>query len=230
MTNPRHPVVLLDLDHTLLDSDASEGMAFEQALASVGVRDASAHLPEYLEINGSLWAAVERGELAPDDVREERFRRLVRVRRLDADPSELSDEYSAGLVRNGDLYPGALEVLEELSGLARLALVTNGISDIQRARIERLGIERFFDAIAVSAEIGSAKPHRGIFDAVFTALGTRSDGALMVGDNLASDIRGGAAYGLATCWYNPRGRSAPGDVAITYEIASLDALPDVVTG
>ncbi|HID50894.1 MAG TPA: noncanonical pyrimidine nucleotidase, YjjG family, partial [Anaerolineae bacterium] len=71
-------------------------------------------------------------------------------------------------------------------------------------------------------EIGSAKTDTGIFDAAFTAMGqpAKSD-VLIIGDSLTSDIRGGADYGIDTCWYNPAGKSNPNGLTPTYEIRHL---------
>ena len=43
----RYPAVLLDLDHTLLDSDSSEAAAFALALATAGVADPALYFPRY---------------------------------------------------------------------------------------------------------------------------------------------------------------------------------------
>lgn len=229
MSPVRHPIVCLDLDHTLLDSDTSESISFDTTLRGVGVVDPSLHLDVFLAINGEMWAAVERGDMRAEDVRLARFSRFVGQTGIDADPQHLADAYARGLASHGDLFPGALTVLEEISAVATLALVTNGVSDIQRARIERLGIGGFFDAVVISSEIGASKPGRAFFDVTFERLGSPSrDGVLMVGDSLTSDMRGGIDYGLVTCWFNRSG--AVTDLPVTYEIASLDELPAIVHG
>jgi FMN phosphatase YigB (HAD superfamily) len=47
----------------------------------------------------------------------------------------------------------------------------------------------------------------------------------MVGDQLSTDILGGAAAGLATCWFNPAGESRPLDAPrIDHEIHHLREL------
>jgi FMN phosphatase YigB (HAD superfamily) len=70
--------------------------------------------------------------------------------------------------------------------------------------------------------VGTTKPGHEIFDITFEMLGKPpKDSAVIVGDRLSSDIRGGADYGIATCWYNPNGAtSGPTDI-ITHEIKSL---------
>lgn len=220
-----YSTILLDLDHTLFDSDTSEAAALEAALQVAGLRSSAEHTKTYQDINLALWAAVERGELIPQQVRNLRFERLVAKLHLDADYLQLADVFVAALAANGDLYAGAREVIEQLSERATLAMVTNGLGEVQHSRIERLEIGRYFDAVVVSADVGASKPGRQIFDIVFSELGNpERSSALMVGDSLSSDIRGGTDYGIATCWYNPRAKVAGPSDDITYEIRDLSEL------
>lgn len=225
----KYSTFLLDLDHTLLDSDTSETLAFERTLRAAGIDDAGQYRDSYRRINLELWAEVERHVLTPQEVRDLRFKRLVDEQGLAVDAEQMSADFVHGLGANGELYDGALDVLQQLSTKAALALVTNGLSEVQRARIERLDIGRYFDAIVISAEVGTAKPGTDIFDIVFSELGSPAhETAIMVGDNLASDIKGGSNYGIATCWYNPRAATAEVDDAVTHEIATLGELLNFV--
>jgi len=222
-----YTALLLDLDHTLLDSDASESLAFERALASAGIADPGRYLPAYGQINRALWARVERGEITADQVRTVRFEQLVVTAGIDASPEALADAFASGLGAYGELYPGAREVLDALDAEpgVSLALVTNGLSDVQRARIDRLGLGRYFDVIAISSELGTAKPAPAIFEIALAGLGAPAKrSALMVGDSLSSDIQGGRNAGIATCWYNPQRRPGGGDGLADHEIATLDTL------
>ena len=79
-----YSTVLFDLDHTLLDSKASEAASFEHTLRSVGVAQPSEHFGTYDSINKALWAEVERGEMTPDDVKTLRFQQLAQTIGLDA--------------------------------------------------------------------------------------------------------------------------------------------------
>lgn len=227
--------MLFDLDHTLLDSHASESMAYRATLEGVGVGDPDAHFAVYDRINRELWAAVEAGTIGPDDVRVSRFERLIAERHLDADPQAMADRFVAGLGAYGELYEGAEDLLRRLGGFARLGLVTNGIGEVQRARIERLGIESSFSTIVISGEVGTAKPGTAIFDIAFARLGNPPLGTtLMVGDSLTSDIAGGINYGIATCWYNPPRngsppKPSPRHIHPTYEVSDLLAIETIVT-
>jgi 2-haloacid dehalogenase len=52
--------------------------------------------------------------------------------------------------------------------------------------------------------------------------------ALIIGDSLSSDIRGGINAGLDTCWFNPNGKEAPPDMRITYTIRRLCELESIL--
>jgi YjjG family noncanonical pyrimidine nucleotidase len=225
-----YTALLLDLDHTLLDSDASEIDAFHHALGSAGVVDPARHLPAYHEINRALWTQVERGEISAAHLRTTRFARLCDTAGIDASPEALADAFAYGLGAFGELYSGVRDVLDQLAAdpSLSLALVTNGLSDVQRARIARLDLARYFQAIAISSELGIAKPAAAIFEHALAELGSPpKPTALVVGDSLSSDILGGRNAGLATCWYNPHRRSG-GDGLVDHEIATHDALLAVV--
>lgn len=229
MGRPPYTTILLDLDHTLFDTDASEALAFEATLHAAGVDEPAAHLSEYQRINRALWAAVERHEITPGDVRLARFEQFVAATGLALDPALLADAFVIGLAEHGELYDGALGVLDRLAGVASLALVTNGLSDVQRRRIERIGIDRHFQAVIVSAEVGASKPGTRIFDLAFEALGRdERSSALMVGDSLSSDMRGGRAAGIATCWYDPHGSGSVPDHAAGDVDHRIDALAQLL--
>lgn len=221
----QYTTFFLDLDHTLFDSDTSETTAFVRAMEAAGINRPEQHFSAYRKINVELWTAVERGEISPHGVRTRRFERLVAEQRLDADPEHLANDFVAGLGAHGALYDGALEVIDRLSSQASLALVTNGLGEVQRARVERLGIGDFFDAIVISAEVGAAKPGTEIFDLVFEALDApRKESTLMVGDSLSSDMQGGTNFGIATCWYNPKRQALRRDDLVSHEIQDLKEL------
>jgi 2-haloacid dehalogenase len=225
----RYSTLLFDLDHTLLDSDASEIAAYAHTMASIGLADPDDHFERYLRINHGMWAAVERGEIQPSEVRHRRFEQFVDEVGIDADPMAMADAFVWGLGAYGELYDGAREILDRLAGRVRMAMVTNGLSDVQRARIDRLDLDMYFDAIVISSEVGATKPRPEIFDVAFEQLGVPAkDTAVMIGDSLTSDIRGGSDYGIDTCWFNWRREAVPDDMAITHQITQLDQLPAVV--
>lgn len=218
----RYTHLLFDLDHTLLDSHESERLAYSHAMATIGLPDPDDHFDRYVTINRAMWVAVEAGDLQPSEVRHRRFEQFIADLGVDADPHAMAEAFVDGLGRFGELYEGAREVLESLAERATLAMVTNGLSEVQRARIERLRLADYFHTVVISSEVGVTKPRREIFDLTFAGLGHPGpETALMIGDSLSSDIAGGRNFGIDTCWYNPLGQPRADDDSATYEIADL---------
>jgi len=129
-----------------------------------------------------------------------------------------------------DPLPGAEVILHRLRAAGvRLGLLTNGAASLQREKIEASGLGLFFDAIAVSGELGTGKPDPSIFRHLLARLGASAAEALMVGNSLARDIAGGKNAGLATCWLALEGEEEPvGSVEPGYTIRSLGELPAIV--
>jgi len=222
-----YETILFDLDHTLLDSHESERHAYAHTAAWAGLVDADLHFDTYVGINQAMWKAVERGEIDPSEVRHRRFEDFNRSVGLDADPHDMATEFVWGLGAHGELYPGALELLAACAARASVGLVTNGLSDVQRSRLSRLGITDFFDVIVISSEVGCTKPRPQIFEIAFEQLGNPpKEDAVMVGDSLTSDIAGGRAFGIDTVWYNPAGAAATNGDRPTHEVAThVDLFP-----
>jgi HAD superfamily hydrolase (TIGR01549 family) len=149
------------------------------------------------------------------------------------DPYQRRDEFFArvreryGLAEPvGDLWrlyrtrmPEFVELRDEVrDGLVelrragwRLGIVSNGEADNQLGKIERTGLDRLVDSVAVSGALGIRKPDAEIFRIAAEGAGCAlADGGWMVGDNPQADIEGGAAVGLRTVWVDKgKGEAAP---------------------
>lgn len=222
----RFTTIVFDLDHTLLDSDTSEALAFAETLGTIGVDQPSQHLETYQRINVALWKRVENGELSPNEVKNLRFIQLLDKLNIVADPEELGAQYLRSLGNHGELYDDARSVLTALSDW-RIGLVTNGIGSVQRRRLERLDLAHFFAGVAISGEVGVAKPDPAIFDHLGFTPWSPQD-SVIVGDSLTSDIAAGANAGMSTCWYNPSGKPVVGPITPTLVVRTLAELPEVL--
>jgi len=113
------------------------------------------------------------------------------------DLSELVDTHVKAFV--GVCHPpaGLREFLTRLSKKYRLALVSNyPISDAIRLSLVKLDIDKLFDPIIVSGDLGIIKPHRMIFDKLLADLDLPPEEVLFVGDDWVADIVGASASGL----------------------------------
>jgi 2-haloacid dehalogenase len=224
---PRYQWLLFDADGTLFDYDRAERAALEQALAQTGVAFDSSHLATYRQINQALWQRVEKGEITPAVVKVRRFELLLEALHIVYSPATLSANYLECLANCSELVEDAAAVLEALHAKFRIAILTNGLTVVQRGRLARSVIRHHVSDIIISEEIGAAKPAKEFFDTAFARLGNPSKReVLMIGDGWASDIHGAVQYGIDACWYNPGRKPRPSDYEITREIASLRELND----
>ena len=128
-------------------------------------------------------------------------------------------------------FQGARELLERLDAAGiRLALVSNGPDDMQKAALHALGLARFFRVVLVSGDrdVAARKPAPRIFSLVCAGLQTVPEETLMVGDNLEADVAGALDYGLhAVLIDHAAGRvidAAPEGVSVVGSLAELERL------
>ena len=147
----RYQYLLIDNDNTLMDFNAAEAKALIDVLTAHNLPTDDATVHRYHEINDALWKALERGETTQPKLKVERFRQLLAVLgREDIDPAVMGAEYAAGLGNHADLLPGAEEFMHAVHGKMKIALVSNGVSAIQRSRLAKCPLTPLFDAIVIS--------------------------------------------------------------------------------
>ena len=228
---PRYDAVLIDLDETLFDFRRAGHEALEASFQAAGLILSDEWYRLYYATNAELWREVEEGRTSVTALRVERFRRYFSRLGLAIEPAAFSAGYEQRILSVTYHIEGAVEAVREIAGMAQVVVLTNGISHVQRARINRSPIAHLIRAVIVSEEAGVSKPDPGIFSlaAGFTDCSDRSR-MLMIGDSLASDIAGGIAFGIDTCWYNPTAGSVADHVRPGYEVRHLSDLPAIVRG
>lgn len=223
--------LLFDADGTIFDFDAAELQALEWTFQQMGYDFQPDFGDVYREINVAIWHDLEEGRIQPDDINGLRFTRLFDTIgiELHTDLHAFGERYLGNLARGTQLIDGAQEVVDAVHGRYQLALITNGLKDVQRLRLARSTMRGIFNPVIISQEVGASKPDPRIFDAAFTQMGQPAKSeVLIIGDSLSSDIAGGSSYGIDTCWFNPGGKPRPTDLPITFEISRLADLLDLV--
>ena len=224
------PIVLLDLDDTLLDFKKAEARALSQSLTEMDIPHDKALLEHYNALNLQYWERLENGELTREEVLLGRFVELLSEIGSDADPTELRDRYEKNLSVGHYFVDGAEELLKTLCGKCRLFLVSNGTAVVQHGRLASAGISGFFEQIFISQELGANKPEREYFERCFAKIPAFNRcQCMIVGDSLTSDIRGGINAGIRTCWFNLRGKLPRPDIVPDERIDALSELPELLT-
>lgn len=217
--------LLFDADGTLFDYEKAEAAALQRAFAELREHFKPSYLDIYRQIDRDIWQEFERGRITAERLRLRRFELLFQAIPLPLLPELFSPLYLQHLATGTDLIEGAQEVVSTLHGTYRLAIITNGLKDVQRPRLAQSTIGRYFAEMIISEEVGAVKPDPSIFEAAFARLGHPQRGeVLLIGDSLTSDIQGGRNYGLDTCWFNPAHQPARPDLTSTYEIHQLAEL------
>ena len=221
--------LLFDADDTLFDYQIAEEKSLQHAFELIHIPFKKEIAETYRNINHDYWAQFEAGKIQLTDLRYRRFSDLFAHYALAADPVSFSEIYLDGLGLVADLIPGVLDIITRLSSTFQMAIITNGITQVQYSRLSLSPIQTFFKHVFISEEIGISKPTAGFFDFVFQTIGNPpKEDVLVIGDSLSSDMTGGINYGLDTCWYNPRRLKNPNHLPVTYEIQSITQVLDIV--
>ncbi len=224
--------ILFDLDDTLADSAGTEEVVWE-GVADVIARcvpgvDRVALRERYLDVLERHYAELAAGRI---DFVTFRRRRLADALAPWGEVSdELLEQYIAAKNRVADEvrpFPQAVATVRALRGAGiRVGVLTNGSSEFQRRKLETSGLGVELDAIAISGELGVAKPEREAFEQALALLGTRAEETAMVGDSLENDVAGALAAGLAAAVWLPGRRQGelPAGAHLAHELAEVPAL------
>lgn len=217
--------LLLDMDDTILDFKKAEQVALEKTLRSFSLVPTAEVCARYSQINQSYWEMLERKEITREKLKIQRFGDLFREYGIQIDSQLCAKRYVENLAQGHYFVPGAEAAVASLSKKYKLYLVSNGATDVQMSRLGSAGIEKYFQKVFISQEVGVDKPDKVFFERCFAQIPDFDQKkAIIVGDSLTSDIQGGINAGITTCWINPNKKPARADIPADYEIEALSQL------
>lgn len=226
----KYDFLLFDADGTLLDFLRSESEAIRETMLLHGIVPDDDKVSLYSEINDGLWKKLERREIEKKVLLYHRFELLFEALGMSGDAKAMAGDYMHALSTKGYLLDGAEDMCRALFGKAKMYIVTNGVEFIQRGRYARCGIDSYFDDIFISDAVGVEKPSVEYFEYVASRIdGFDKSRAIIIGDSLTSDMKGGVNFGIDTCWYNPKGKPAPSDMPLTYDVRSFEEIVDIIS-
>ena len=228
--------ILFDADHTLLNYLADERGAYERLYASLGVETSEELLLASRKHSEESWTDAGLYQVGLPSIQKQ-YHTLYRThteeifKRVFAQFPTIRVPYSAkqtGLMFLKELehtaiaIDGAEETLAVLAKKYRLGVATNGLSVMQRARL--VDMQKYFDKLFISEELGVIKPTKAFFEKVLKEWGINANECLMVGDSLHSDILGAKNAGMDCCWFNPHKIDRDNGIVPDYEIQDLREL------
>lgn len=219
--------ILLDLDNTILDFSFSEKKALSKTLQHLGLDPKEEILHRYSELNVAQWRLLEQGVITREEVMTRRYKILFDEIGVSCSPEAATKYYEKKLSREYCFVPGAREILKVLTRSYRLYLVSNGSVAVQKGRIRRARIMKYFSGIFLSQQIGYEKPNPEFFNYCFKQIPEfKKAETIIIGDSLTSDIKGGINTGIKTVWFNPGKSLNNENIKPDYEISKLtDFIP-----
>ncbi len=223
----KYKYLLWDVDGTLLDFPYSQRIGITKCLEEIGVEVTEEMICRYAQINDGWWKRLELNEVTKKELLVGRFTDLFEEYKIICpDVETFMNHYQLYL---GEVYKyieDSLEVCKELQGNYKQYVVTNGVKSTQQSKLKLSGFDKVMDQIFISEELGVPKPQIEFFEKCFERIAQDEEDfdkeqALIIGDALSSDIKGGNNAGIATCWYNPTGQEKDLDVDVTFEIKRL---------
>ena len=107
--------------------------------------------------------------------------------------------------------------------------VTNGSKVAQSGKLKNSGLDKVFDGVFISEDLGYDKPSLEYFDLVFENIGSKNkDEYILIGDSLTSDMLGSNNAGIRNIWYNPAGLANDLGIRIDYTIHQLNKVVDIL--
>ncbi len=221
--------ILFDLDHTLWDYETNSREALSEiylqfGLKGKGITNELDFLRAFYIVNNELWNNYDRGLLHRDAIRLDRFHKILLE--LGVDDYEMSlkisGEYLAHSPKKKNLIEGCKETLDYLFPKYPMVIVTNGFDEIQSTKLSSSGIAHYFKDVVTSARAGHKKPAKEIFEFALRENKVAPHEAIMIGDNLLTDIAGAKNASVDTVFFNPNKLEHPS--VADFEIASLTEL------
>jgi putative hydrolase of the HAD superfamily len=127
----------------------------------------------------------------------------------------LADRFTAYRDEEMFVFPGAHDAIDAFKAHGvKLALVTNGGAETQRAKVERFALTERFDHIQIEGEHGFGKPEERAYLHAMQVLGVTASETWMIGDNLEWEVEAPQRLGIYAIWMDVHGQGLPADSAI----------------
>lgn len=220
--------IFFDIDDTLYD----RGLPFiaaAQEYFSGAVADPRKAYRACAERGNEVFLPSQRGEISMDEMYIYRWSKGFADVGVTISPKEALEFQSLYRRKQDtiDLSPVMEAVLRHCAASADgVGIISNGPSEKQWMKIERLGLERFMDRsmIIISGDIGIDKPDAAIFRLAEQRSGKDPAELIYVGDSLHNDMYSAAACGWRTVWFNRDFLPVPADLSADAIVETEEAL------
>lgn len=198
----KYEFLFFDLDNTLWDFSSNSREALKEALGNLDLIRRLSSFDDYFllyeQINESLWADYRTRSITKQALIVERFSRSLEAFDIvNQDWKGINGHYLECMALQTKLFPGTRETLVSLKAKGyQMHIITNGFSEVQRAKLQNSGLAEFFGKVFISEEVKAIKPHRKIFEYALKSGNALKKKSIMIGDSWDVDIIGAREYGI----------------------------------
>lgn len=200
-------VILWDIDGTLLDFKKSESYAIKKCFKELSICENTTDemVARYSAINHRMWNELAEGKWTKPQVLNGRFEEFFKTEGIAyTDYEKLNSLYQVYLGEYFFFFEDGKETLLKLGQSYKQYAVTNGTAVAQHKKLALSGLDKIFDGVFISDEVGVDKPHKEFFDKVFETIGDyKKDEVVIIGDSVPNDMRGGNNAGIYTILFDP---------------------------
>lgn len=198
--------IFFDLDNTLWDFETNSENAMKVACSKFlsGKTEFSVFFEAYSEINHQLWFLYRQNGITKKNLTRRRFQDTFEKLGIEGiNPEEMNNYYLHVMPDQKLLAEGTIELLNYLkSRFYKMAIITNGFSEVQRKKLETSGLSHYFSGVFISEEIKSPKPEKAIFEHALTSMNARKSQSIMIGDDWEVDVIGACRFGIDAVYYS----------------------------
>lgn len=228
----KYKTIYFDLDSTLWDFKTNSELTFRELIDKYFdptdiTFDKFCQI--YYPINDALWASYRKGTLKKEVLRTKRFADTFKHFGIDNNNliNKFADEYLDICPTKTVVFDYTYQVLDYLKQKNyRLFLLTNGFREVQTVKIERSGLQKYFEKLICSEDAGYQKPHRKIFEYAIKTVNARKTESIMIGDDPQTDIIGANKFGIDCVFFNHQ--KTKHNFKVTHEIYSLKTLQNIL--
>lgn len=163
-----------------------------------GINDPDAFIRTYIEINEKMWEEYSLGIISQTDLRYNRFRKTLLTFGVSSCelPVSIGNYYTKHCPQKTNLLPNSHETLAYLQERYSMHIITNGFKEVQHIKLQKSGLAPYFETVVTSEQAGAKKPSPFVFTYALSCANARPENAMMIGDDLETDIKGAIRCGL----------------------------------
>lgn len=202
----RIKVILFDLDDTLINSKKAQFNAickFKKQYKEFEQTEENEFAKLWKKITSEKYEKYLKNEISFEEQRIERMKDLFKyysVYITEEEAKKRFNKYQKTYEDNWIAFDDTKKVLEYLYNKYKLAIISNGDGELQRRKIQKTGLNKYFSETVISSEVGVSKPDRRIFELTCKRMNVKPEECIMIGDKFSVDVEGGINAGITSIW------------------------------